>query len=295
MVVLAISVMLNWGKNSDGTLEPPALFAAEPGTCLNWTAADARDIREMQCSQPYLFQVTGKADLTRVLGEDAAFPSSQRWQQLKQQHCGTVASRFFNGRFDPNGRFSVGAFTPSRQAWDSGDRAMQCGVQQPSPSGVLYRVQGGMRQLDQSNIYDPGRCLGINGKAVWDPVDCSRPHSVEVTGTVDLGERFKQGYPRIADQDPFLSTRCTELTAQYAGGPAVAKEKNLVVYWDTLTEESWQAGSRQVNCKLSARLPDGSGLAPVTGSVRGDVKIGTEPAPESKSPIPPGAPATETR
>ena len=45
--------------------------------------------------------------------------------------------------------------------------------------------------------------------------------------------------------------------------------KKLTVYWDNLTEESWNAGTRKVNCNLAALLPDRSGFAPVTGSVQG--------------------------
>ena len=53
----------------------------------------------------------------------------------------------------------------------------------------------------------------------------------------------------------------------------------LTLYWDNLSEASWKAGSRKVNCNLAALLPDRSGFAPVLGTVRGgDVKVGTTPA-----------------
>ena len=56
-------------------------------------------------------------------------------------------------------------------------------------------------------------------------------------------------------------------------------EKRLIVFSETLRPESWDAGSRRVDCRLGAFLPDRSGFAPVTGSVRGEVLIGAEPAP----------------
>ncbi|MGW1680492.1 septum formation family protein, partial [Saccharopolyspora sp. NPDC002376] len=183
----------------------------------------------------------------------------------------------------------------SEEGWADGDRTLHCGLQQPGPSGKLYPIKGSASTTDQSNIYPEGRCLGINGTAVWDPVDCAKPHAVEITGMVNLGDEFPGGWPAEKDQDPFLFNRCAELTERFAGGPNVAKDKGLVIYWDTLPEESWNAGSRQVNCKVSAQLPDGSGLAPVTGSVKGEVRVGKEPAPQITTAGQPGAPAAEPR
>jgi len=76
----------------------------------------------------------------------------------------------------------------------------------------------------------------------------------------------------LTQEDPTVA-------AEYAGGPTVVADKGLTVYWDNITEESWNAGSRKVNCNLAALLPDRSGFAPVTGPVRGDVVVGDEPAP----------------
>ena len=84
----------------------------------------------------------------------------------------------------------------------------------------------------------------------------------------------------------------------YAGGENVISDKKLTVYWDNLTEESWNAGSRKINCNLAALLPDRSGFAPVTGSVTGDVLVGDSAAPPTSSaqrapqdPVVPPAPA----
>lgn len=296
LIILGASVVLNWEiGSSEGPVRPAALFDVERGTCLNWNAKDAGDIRKVPCHGPYLFQVTGKNDLSGKFGENAPYPKAQRWQDLKQKHCEPVATRFLGGKLDPHGRINVGAFTPSRQAWASGDRTLQCGLQQPGASGKLYRLTGHMRQQDQSNVYEPGRCLGINGTEVHDPVDCAKPHAAEITGVVDLSNEFGKGYPAEKDQDDFLATRCGEMTAKYAGGPDVVGDKKLVGYWDTMLKESWEAGSRKVNCKVSAQLPDGSGLAPVTGSIRGEVNIGKEPAPEKQRPAEAGVPANQPR
>ncbi|MDA3630927.1 septum formation family protein [Saccharopolyspora oryzae] len=302
LLVLVVSALLNWptgtrsaGPDQQGSSPAPkVVFSAPPGSCLSWAEADASDIRQVTCDEPHLFEVTGTADLRPQFDDKAPFPGTEQWQQIKQERCVEVSTGFLSGRFDPNGRFSVGAFTPSEEGWADGDRTLHCGLQQPGPSGKLYPIKGSASTTDQSNIYSEGRCLGINGTAVWDPVDCAKPHAVEITGVVNLGEEFPGGWPAEKDQDPFLFTRCGELTGRFAGDPNAAKDKGLVIYWDTLSEESWNAGSRQVNCKVSAQLPDGSGLAPVTGSIKGDVRVGKEPAPQIAAGQP-GAPATEPR
>ncbi|HZA18233.1 MAG TPA: hypothetical protein VE645_15330, partial [Pseudonocardiaceae bacterium] len=68
------------------------------------------------------------------------------------------------------------------------------------------------------------------------------------------------------------------------------------LFWATLRAESWRAGSTRVDCRLGAFLPDRSGFAPVTGSVKGDVKVGKEPAPaapRNPGPAPVVAPPAE--
>ncbi|MBQ0928747.1 septum formation family protein [Saccharopolyspora endophytica] len=301
LLILTVSILLNWPMESGkvggpaGIGEAPApevVFETRAGECLNWTEPDAADIRKVTCAEPHLFEVTGPYDL-KEFGPTAPFPSTQQWQDVKQQRCIEVSDQYLGGKFDKEGRFTVGAFTPSQEGWADGDRTLHCGLQQPGPSGKLFPITGEASKMDQSNVYPAGRCLGINGTQVWDPVDCGRPHAVELSAVINLAEQFQGDFPSENDQDGYLATKCEELTAAYAGGPTTAKDKGLIVYWDTLSEESWAAGSRQVNCKLSAQLPDGSGLAPVTGSVKGRVQVGTAPAGQNTAPTEPGAPATE--
>lgn len=305
LLVLVVSALLNWptggggsgpgGSGGDSTSSSPPVFEAQAGACLNWTRADATDIHQVGCPKPHLFEITGRADLHADFGNNAPFPSNEQWQLLKQERCTQVSMQYLAGRFDPNGRLDVGAFTPNDAGWKAGDRTLHCGLQQPGASGKLYRFDGSASKMDQSDTYEVGRCLGISGTTVWDPIDCQQPHSVEITGQVNLGKQFSSGTPAESEQDNYLATKCGELTAQYAGSPTAVTDKGLVSYWDTLLPESWAAGSREVNCKVSAQLPDGSGLAPVTGSVKDDVQVGKEPAPEITATDSPGGPGQNPR
>ena len=247
-------------------------------TCLTWQKPDAVDARAVNCSQPHLFEVTGTLDL-RDFGAETAFPDPARWQQLVTQRCTQQSTQALADHFDPFGRFTVGAIKPSEAGWAGGDRTLRCGVQSAGRTGTLFLTTGSVLAQDQSDVHPPGTCLGNDGKAVGDPVDCAGPHAIEVVGVVDLKGAFPKGYPDEATQDRVLNTECTRLAKDFSGGPAVVANKGLTLFWETLRMESWQAGSTRVDCRLGAFLPDRSGFAPVTGSVKGPVQVGKQPAP----------------
>jgi putative regulator of septum formation len=187
----------------------------------------------------------------------------------------------------------VGAIKPSEPGWLRGDRALRCGVQAAGHTGTLFPTTGNVLAQDQSDVHPPGTCLGNDGKAVGDPVDCAGPHAIEVIGVVDLKGAFPKGYPDEATQDRALTPECTRLAKDFSGGPAVVTNKGLTLFWETLRMESWQAGSTRVDCRLGAFLPDRSGFAPVTGSVKGPVQVSKQPAPaaaRNPGPAPVAAP-----
>jgi Septum formation len=267
------------GTGSGQTLRAPV------HSCLTWQRPDASDARLTSCAEPHLFEVTGIMELDDFDFE-APFPNQVDWQELVTSRCTERTIEALTNRFDPFGRFTVGAVKPSEDSWQRGDRTLRCGVQASGRSGMLFATTGYLLQQDQSDVHEPGTCLGIDTKAVGDPADCAGPHSVEVIGVIDLQDAFPDGYPDEAAQDKTLNTECTRLAAEFAGGPAVVGEKGLTLFWETLRPESWQAGSTRVDCRLGAFLPDRSGFAPVTGSVRGAVEVGTEPAPANPAPRP---------
>ncbi|MFN2497058.1 MAG: septum formation family protein, partial [Pseudonocardiaceae bacterium] len=285
-LVALVMVALQGGLGQDGALlfhtdgtagtRHDQLLGAPVHSCLTWQQQDAADARLVNCAQPHLFEVTGTVELD---GFDVGvpFPDDVTWQQLVISRCAERTTQALAGRFDPFGRFTVGAIKPSADSWQRGDRTLRCGVQAAGRSGALFPTTGTVSQQDQSDVHSPGTCLGNDGKAMGDPVDCAGPHAVEVVGVVDLSGAFPDGYPEEAAQDEKLDAECTRLAAEFAGGPAVVAEKRLTLFWETLRPESWQVGSTRVDCRLGAFLPDRSGFAPVTGSVRGPVQVGTDP------------------
>ena len=268
------------------TPAPPAT----PGTCLSWSRPDAADTAVVDCGQPHLFEQAGAV----ALADQVTLPDDRQWRQLVNERCGPVVLTYLNGKFDPVGKFRVGALKPSPAMWADGDRELRCGLQSASRTGAMYPTVGKVVDSDQSAIQEPGTCMAIEGRTVGDPVACVGPHAVETVGIVDLAQRFPGPFPQVGDQDAFLQPECTRVANSYAGGDDVIAGKKLTVYWDNVTDESWTAGTRKINCNLAALLPDRSGFAPVTGSVTGDVVIGDSappPAANSQSGAPAPGPA----
>lgn len=258
--------------------DAPQPLRAAVNSCLTWQRPDASDAKTVSCTDPHLFEVTGTLDLEDV-GAQEPFPDQVRWQELVAQRCTASTTQALAERFDPFGRYTVGAIKPSEAGWLRGDRTLRCGVQTAGRTGTLFPTTGNILTQDQSDVHPPGTCLGNDGKAVADPVDCAGPHAIETVGVVNLKDAFPQGYPDDAAQDKLLNTECTRLAQDFSGGAGGAANKGLTLFWQTLRAESWQAGSTRVDCRLGAFLPDRSGFAPVTGTVKGPVQIGKEPAP----------------
>jgi hypothetical protein len=263
---------------------------ATPGTCLNWTRGDAADAEVVDCAQPHLFEQAGNVSLA----DQTALPDERGFRQLVDERCGPVVVAYLDGRFDPDGRFRIGALKPSAAKWAAGDRDLRCGLQRSSRSGAMFATTGTVAASDQAAVQQPGTCLGIDGRTIGDPVSCAQPHAVETVGIVDLGTKFTKNFPKVEDQDAFLQPECSRIAGEYAGDPNAVAAKKLTVYWDNLGEQSWKVGTRRVNCNLAALLPDRSGFAAVTGSVKDANTVVSDqpapPAPESQEPAAPVVP-----
>ncbi|HVV23251.1 MAG TPA: septum formation family protein [Pseudonocardiaceae bacterium] len=283
VVLLALSVVAGWPVLPGRAATPPdpatVVANATAGTCLTWSKPDASNLSAVDCARPHLFEVTGAADISGQYPAGAPFPTAQAWQKAAQTSCTTSVTDYL-GKLDPNGRFTVGALKPTTSQWASGDRSLRCGVQRSTPSGQLMPTTGSARGADQSNVYPTGTCLALVKKAAGGPVPCGSQHAYEIVGTVSLHGKFPDGYPAVADQQHALGTLCQPVASAYTGN-ANLSQYQLSVTWDTISQQSWAAGSYQVNCKIGSLLPDGSGLGPVINSVKG-IGTGQQPPATSK-------------
>lgn len=270
-LLLGLSAFTSWpvGGGPLGQSRDPVNQAYESGTgdCLNWTKSNLSDVAKVDCGSQHLFEVTGVVDIASEYGEGAAFPDDATWQKISTDHCAKTSLQYLDNKFDPFGKYSVGPLNPGEKQWQSGYRKLRCGLQVAGPGGGLLPSYGTAKTQDQSDVYDPGVCLGINGKSVGDPIDCVKPHTYEIVGVVDLNVSIPGDFPPLDKQDEVLSGQCATVAAEYSGG-ADLKARGLIVTWDNRVAESWAVGSRKVNCKIGAVPPDNTGLTAWEGSVR---------------------------
>ncbi len=292
LLLLGFSAVAGWPITPSRAAQDPATVAANaaPGACLTWTRADAGDLAEVACAQAHLFEVTGAADVSAQYPAGATFPDEAAWQKAAQAGCAAGATSYL-GKLDPMGKYVVGALKPTSAQWDSGDRTLRCGLQRSTPSGQLVPTTGTARGADQSNVYPAGTCLALVRKAAGGPVPCGDTHSYEIVGTVDLRGQFPDGYPPVGQQQTALGKLCQPLVAAYTSNANLGSYQ-LSATWDTIAQPSWDAGSYQVNCKIGALLADGSGLGPVTNSVKGigrSSHVGPPPSGTPTSGAPPSS------
>ncbi len=287
LLLLATSMLFSWPVAGGGGVptvedERAAAFDSPAGSCLTWTPPEASDMRQVDCAQPHLFEVTSNVDISAEYGEDAPAPDLARWQEIALAKCTPGATSYLGGKLDPFGKYTVNALKPGDSQWADGDRKLRCGLQRAALSGGLLTSTGSAAREDQSNVHEPGTCLALEEQKIGDPIDCVDAHAYEIVGNVDLAAAFPGEYPDEVKQTEKAVELCAAVTTAYTGGADLVAKK-LTPYSDTLKAESWAAGSRKIDCKVGSKLPDGTGLAPVIGSVRAQPPTTTASAPGAPS------------
>ncbi|CAN5237699.1 septum formation family protein [soil metagenome] len=261
---------------------------ATSGNCLDWPDKTPDDAKVVDCAQDHRFEVAESVDMSTFpgaeYGPDAAPPSPARIQQISQEQCQIAVRRYLGPKFDPNSRFTIGMLWSGDKAWrQAGERRMLCGLQLPGPDNQQLSFQGKIAEIDQSKVWPAGTCLGIDpasNQPTDIPVDCAAPHSMEVTGSLNLAEKFPgPGLPPESDQDVFIKDECTKLTDTYMQ-PLQLRNTTLTLIYSTVAMPSWTAGSRQVSCSVGATLGNG-GWATLLNTAKGPLLINGQP------PIPP--------
>ena len=258
---------------------------SKSGDCLNWPERNPDAAEVVDCKGEHRFEVAESVDMRTFpgseYGPDAAPPSPSRIQQISQEQCQVAVRRYLGERFDPNSRFTVSMMWAGDKAWrQSGERRMLCGLQLPGVNNSQLAFQGKVAEIDQSKVWPAGTCLGIDpstNQPTDIPVDCAGPHAMEVTGAVNLAEKFPAGLP--PDQDAFIKDACTRMTDAYLA-PIQLRSTTLTLIYSTISLPSWSAGSHQVSCSIGATLGNG-GWSTLLNSARGPLQINGQP------PIPP--------
>ncbi|MCV7029428.1 septum formation family protein [Mycobacterium sherrisii] len=270
------------GAKSDATFN-----RAKSGDCLMWPDLTPEAATIVKCSDDHKFEVAESIDMRTFPGSEygptAAPPSPARIQQISQEQCEAAVRRYMGPKYDPNSKFSVSLLWAGDRAWrQAGERRMLCGLQMPGSNNEQAAFKGKVADVDQSKVWPAGTCLGIDTTAnqpIDVPVDCKAPHAMEVTGTVNLGEKFPGGLPTEPEQDGYIKDACTKMTGAYLS-PVKLRTTTLTLIYPTVSLPSWSAGSREVACSIGATLGNG-GWATLVNSAKGRLLI------NGQAPVPP--------
>jgi predicted heme/steroid binding protein len=261
---------------------------ARPGDCLNWPNKAPDQATIVDCKDEHRFEIASSVDMRTYPGSEygpnAAAPTAARIQQISQEQCQAAVERYLGAKFDPNSKFTIGMLWSGEKAWSqAGDRLMLCGLQLPGAANEQQQAyKGRVNDLDQSKVWQAGTCLGIDttsNQPTDVPIDCAGPHAMEVTGSVNVAEKFPGGLPPEEDQDAFIKDACTRMTDAYLA-PVELRATTLTLIYSTISLPSWSAGSHQVSCSIGATLGNG-GWATLVGSAKGPLLI------NGQSPVPP--------
>ena len=241
----------------------------------------------VNCTDDHRFEVAESIDMRTFpgseYGPDAAPPSPARIQQITQEQCEAAVHRYLGPKYDPNSKFAVSMLWSGDRAWrQGGNRRVLCGLELPGQNNQQVAFKGKVTDIDQSKVWPAGTCLGIDSatnQPIDVPVDCGAPHAMEVTGTVNLAEKFPDALPAEAEQDGFIKDSCTKMTDAYLA-PIKLRITTLTLIYPTLSLPSWSAGSREVACSIGATLGNG-GWAALVNSAKGPLLINGQP------PVPP--------
>ena len=217
--------------------------SAHPGSCLLWQPGEPDRLSFVQCTTPHMFEV------------------AKSFNGTDSEPCDLAVRKYLGERFDPDSKFSITELSPAGHPAE-GSRKKLCGLQLPGPDGHPVPFRGQVAETDQSKVWPPGTCLGIDPKTSGPTgiaVDCTAPHAVEVIGAVDLGGQFHDAVPSDADQTAVLQDSCAHLAAAYLA-PRTVASTGLKVIHHAIGPTSWGAGSRHAMCSLGPEQP-----GPITG------------------------------
>jgi predicted heme/steroid binding protein len=260
---------------------------ASGGDCLMWPDRTPEAASIVDCKDEHRFEVAESIDMRTFPGSEygpaAPPPSATRIEQISREQCESAVRRYLGAKFDPNSKFVISMLWSGDKAWrQAGERRMLCGLQLPAANNQQVAFKGKVANIDQSKVWPDGTCLGIDpstNQPIDIPVDCTAPHAMEVTGTVNLLAKFPDALPPEPEQDGFIKDSCTRLTDAYLA-PVQLRSTTLTLIYSTLSLPSWSAGSREVACSIGATLGNG-GWATLVNSAKGALKINGQP------PVPP--------
>jgi hypothetical protein len=258
------------GRRPDSpVMEQLAAADYEAGDCVTWGSGVSLgqiDTDVVPCTEGHRIQITEQVPLENDGGE---YPPGEEWGFLLEALCRPAAERLLGVPLDPYGRFYADAIRPGEAGWAAGESSMWCGIASAGPPDGSGGARDGealstedARGADQAFHYPPGSCVATPPEASPVVVPCGDGHHMEVVGEIDLSDRPELP---VGSQERALFDDCAAQSSTYLGADPAAPWQ---IGTETLTPESWAAGSRVVHCFLGQWDAEQE-LIEVTGSAKG--------------------------
>lgn len=145
IVIAGVGLFLNARRDDAGQISTGGTLQVQDlrvGDCFNLKdeAADSvEDVAAKPCTESHKYELYHVA----AMGE-GDYPADDELSGFAEQECVAAFTSYVGLGYDTS-VLEVVYFTPTSDAWDSGDRSVQCAAYDPSNAAVVGSLQGAAR------------------------------------------------------------------------------------------------------------------------------------------------------
>jgi hypothetical protein len=162
VALVLLSAVAGWyfrGIEQPGTTAPPA--TAQPATaesdlgelplydklradlrvgdCYNLTGEQGEDVKEVPCTTKHEYEVVHVGTM-----DEGSYPTSDGFVDYVIEYCDPAFSDYV-GKSVEDSDFEYDWLVPSQDAWQSGDRTVQCAAYEPGSTSLTRSLRGTQR------------------------------------------------------------------------------------------------------------------------------------------------------
>jgi hypothetical protein len=145
VVVAAVGAVLSAHRNDAGAISTGGTLQVQDlriGACFNLKdeAADSvSDVDAKPCTEAHRYELYHVANMS-----EGDYPSDDQLSAFVEQECVGAFATYVGLSYDTS-TLDVVYFTPSSDAWKSGDRSVQCAAYDPGDTAVVGTLHGAAR------------------------------------------------------------------------------------------------------------------------------------------------------
>jgi hypothetical protein len=145
VVIAVVGAVLNAHRNDAGQISTGGTLQVQDlriGDCFNLKDEEADSVTDVDakpCADSHRYELYHVASL-----EAGDYPSADQLSGFAEQECVGAFADYVGLTYDTS-TLEVVYFTPSSDAWDGGDRSVQCAAYDPGNAAVVGSLHGAAR------------------------------------------------------------------------------------------------------------------------------------------------------